>query len=499
MTKSITARFIVIIVSLVSVLSVASAQESNAATFTVHVVQRGENLFRIALQYDLFAEQLAEANGITDDNAVAIGQRLIIPLVITSTDRRITHSVGVGETLNSIAAAYSRTASDLLTLNSLVSAEDIFIGQELIIVPGVEPVGVRATETTPVAEDEAIVALQSPSVRHSFSRFGDPVEAFVHRVQAGETLFEIGLRYNQTVDAVARANNLLDPSLLGIGQQLIIPGIQLPRLAQDLPEIVQFFTIDPLVFEEGRTGRIELLTAESATISGQLLGRDLRVIEGDEGKRHNILIAVPMFTETAVYPLTLSILDAAEEIVTISANLQVISGGYWRQSITINDSELVTPAVEDAEIALLVRLTEGYTEERSWNRSLSLPAAAAINALFGTLRSYNGSPFDRYHRGVDFAGAPGTSVLAAADGRVVMVDRLNIRGNATLIDHGWGLFTLYAHQQGTLVSPGEIVAGGQVIGTVGSTGRSTGPHLHWEVWLNGVNVDPMQWVQEIFP
>ena len=76
-------------------------------------MQRGENLFRIALQYDLFAEQLAEANGITDDNAVAIGQRLIIPLVITSTDRRITHSVGVGETLNSIAAAYSRTASGL--------------------------------------------------------------------------------------------------------------------------------------------------------------------------------------------------------------------------------------------------------------------------------------------------------------------------------------------------------------------------------------------------
>ena len=362
MTKSITARFIVIIVSLVSVLSVASAQESNAATFTVHVVQRGENLFRIALQYDLFAEQLAEANGITDDNAVAIGQRLIIPLVITSTDRRITHSVGVGETLNSIAAAYSRTASDLLTLNSLVSAEDIFIGQELIIVPGVEPVGVRATETTPIAEDEEVVALQSPSVRHSFSRFGDPVEAFVHRVQAGETLFEIGLRYNQTVDAVARANNLLDPSLLGIGQQLIIPGIQLPRLARDLPEIVQVFTIDPLVFEEGRTGRVELLTAESAAVSGQFLGRDLRVIEGDEGKRHNILIAVPMFTEKAVYPLTLSVQNAAEEIVSISANLQVISGGYWRQSLTINDSELVTPAVEDAEIALLVRLAEGYSQ-----------------------------------------------------------------------------------------------------------------------------------------
>ena len=100
---------------------------------------------------------------------------------------------------------------------------------------------------------------------------------------------------------------------------------------------------------------------------------------------------------------------------------------------------------------------------------------------------------------MDFAGAPGTSILAAADGQVVMVERLLIRGNTTLIDHGWGLFTLYAHQDDTLVETGARVKTGQMIGTVGSTGRSTGPHLHWETWLNGVNVDPMQWVREVFP
>ena len=100
---------------------------------------------------------------------------------------------------------------------------------------------------------------------------------------------------------------------------------------------------------------------------------------------------------------------------------------------------------------------------------------------------------------MDFAGAPGTSILAAANGTVVMVDRLRIRGNTTLIDHGWGLYTLYAHQDETLVEVGSAVESGQVIGTIGSTGRSTGPHLHWEVWLKGVNVDPMQWVQETFP
>ena len=270
-------------------------------------------------------------------------------------------------------------------------------------------------------------------------------------------------------------------------------------MAQDLPPIVDAFTIDPLVFEAGSTGRIELLTNLTATVSGQFLGQDIRVIEREGGRRHNILVGIAMFTEMDVYPLSLVIQDDSGESTSIAANLQVISGGYGSQTIAIDDSELLSPAVEEEEIALLVRLTDNFTPERSWTNSLSLPAAASMNALFGTLRSYNGSPFDRYHRGVDFAGAPGTPVLAAADGTVRMADRLNLRGNTVLIDHGWGLHTLYAHQQEITVELGESVTTGQVIGAVGSTGRSTGPHLHWEVWLNGVNIDPLQWVQEVFP
>ena len=482
----------------------ARAQESAGATFTVHVVQRGDNLFRIALQYDLFAEQVAEANGITDSNAIAVGQRLIIPLGSFDESAAVRHTVGVGETLASIAAAYGTTAEELLKLNSLDPADTVYIGQALIVAPRLD----NSTQLTEEASLDLsanvigdVVALEAAEgqPRHTFSRFGDPVESFVHSVQAGETMFEIGLRYNQTVDAISRANNIFDPSLLSIGQPLIIPGIQLPRLAQDLPAIVESFTIDPLVFEEGRTGRVELRTTVSATISGHFLDHSLRVISRDEGRRHNILIGIPMFSDMAVHQLSLLISTDADETVKLSANLQVISGGYWRQSITINDSELLARTVEDEEINMLVELTRTFTAERAWNSSLSLPAAAAINALFGTLRSYNGSPFDRYHHGVDFAGAPGTSVLAAANGEVVLVDRLHIRGNTVLIDHGWGVFTLYAHLNETFVSLGEQVSIGQLIGTIGSTGRSTGPHLHWEVWLNGVNVDPMQWVQEVFP
>ncbi|MCY3796633.1 MAG: LysM peptidoglycan-binding domain-containing protein [Chloroflexi bacterium] len=481
------------------------AQESSDARFTVHVVQRGENLFRIALQYDRFAEEIAEANGITDSDSIVIGQRLIIPLPANSPQERITHVVAAGETLASIATAYDKTVSQLMVLNSLASRDLIYVGQELTIVDGdpiacVETLGSTQPSAPNVGEAIPIPAIAPEAgTRHSFSRTGDPSQVYIHTVQSGETLSEIGLRYNQTIDALARVNNMADPGLLSVGQRLVVPGIRLPQLTRKLPDSVLAFTIDPLVFSAGRSGRVELLTSKPVTISGKFMGRELRVIAREDGKRHNILIGIPMFTELNVYPMTLQLQDEFGQSTPIDASVQVIAGGYGRQTIRISDSELLAPAVEEEETALLALYTGRFTDERSWINSLSLPAAAPINAVFGTLRSYNGSPFDRYHGGVDFAGAPGTSILAAADGEVIMVNRLHIRGNTTLIDHGWGLYTLYAHQDETLVQLGEAVATGQVIGTVGSTGRSTGPHLHWEAWLNGVNIDPMQWVQEVFP
>lgn len=505
MTKHLIELLTLLATALLLAATPILAQESSDAKFAVHVVQRGENLFRIALKYNRFAEEIAEANGITDSDSIAVGQRLIIPLPAGSPQERITHVVSAGETLANIATAYDKTISQLMALNRLASADLIYVGQELTIadgdpIAGAEPPGSSQLSTSNVGKATPIPTIvPGAGIRHSFSRAGDPSQVYIHKVQSGETLSEIGLRYNQTIDALARANNLADPGLLSVSQRLVVPGIRLPQLTHELPESVMAFTIDPLVFSAGRSGRVELLTTKPVTIRGRFLGRELRVIEREDGKRHNILIGIPMFTELNVYPMTLELQDEFGQPTPIGANVQVIAGGYGRQTIRISDRELLAPAAEEEETALLALLTDRFTPERSWINSLSLPAAAPINAVFGTLRSYNGSPFDRYHSGVDFAGSPGTSILAAADGTVVMADRIHIRGNTTLIDHGWGLFTLYAHQDETLVQLGEVVESGQLIGTVGSTGRSTGPHLHWEVWLNGVNIDPMQWVQEIFP
>jgi murein DD-endopeptidase MepM/ murein hydrolase activator NlpD len=83
---------------------------------------------------------------------------------------------------------------------------------------------------------------------------------------------------------------------------------------------------------------------------------------------------------------------------------------------------------------------------------------------------------------------------------VVFAGKLTVRGNATMIDHGWGVYSAYMHQSEILVKPGDRVEAGQLIGRVGRTGlRITGPHLHFEMWAGGVQIDPMDWLTQEYP
>jgi murein DD-endopeptidase MepM/ murein hydrolase activator NlpD len=123
----------------------------------------------------------------------------------------------------------------------------------------------------------------------------------------------------------------------------------------------------------------------------------------------------------------------------------------------------------------------------------------AIRSRFGALRSYNGGPYDSFHGGVDFSGAEDRPITAPAPGVVVLAEPLTVRGNATIIDHGWGVFTGYWHQSAIQVQAGQRVETGQVIGYQGATGRVTGPHLHWEIYVGGYQVEPLTWTETSFP
>ena len=145
--------------------------------------------------------------------------------------------------------------------------------------------------------------------------------------------------------------------------------------------------------------------------------------------------------------------------------------------------------VETEREELKAALAAGAAE-RLWRGPFRIPVdGGQPTGGFGLRRILNGQPRSP-HTGYDWAAPAGTPVLAANTGRAALVAEHFFAGRNVVLDHGLGLFTLYFHLTEARVAPGESVSAGQVIGTVGATGRVTGPHLHFAVLLNGARVDP---------
>jgi murein DD-endopeptidase MepM/ murein hydrolase activator NlpD len=124
-----------------------------------------------------------------------------------------------------------------------------------------------------------------------------------------------------------------------------------------------------------------------------------------------------------------------------------------------------------------------------WTESFERPRASVITSQFGTGRVFNGAVTSR-HLGIDFRGAVGDTIRAANRGVVALVDNFYLAGGVVYIDHGAGVVTAYFHMSKQLVTKGDTVARGQVIGLVGQSGRVTGPHLHWSARYGAITVNP---------
>ena len=131
---------------------------------------------------------------------------------------------------------------------------------------------------------------------------------------------------------------------------------------------------------------------------------------------------------------------------------------------------------------------------RPWKEGFLLPVRGRITTRFGTGRVLNGKP-RASHSGVDIAGPRGTPVKTANSGKVLLADDFYLSGKTVVVDHGWGVSTIYAHLDRIDVREGQTVERGQVLGTVGSTGRATGPHLHFGAFIRGAKVDPLQLIE----
>lgn len=183
----------------------------------------------------------------------------------------------------------------------------------------------------------------------------------------------------------------------------------------------------------------------------------------------------------------------------IAVTFDVTDRQYETQHLTIKNKRKVEPNQED--------LDRIWAERKKKNKALNTweevrpdlnfikPVEGRTSSQFGLKRFFNGKPRNP-HGGLDIAAPEGTPIRAPADGRVLLADDFFFSGNVVYLDHGQGVITYYAHMQEHKVKPGDVVEKGQVIGLVGMTGRVTGPHLHWGVYLNRAAVNPSLFLVE---
>lgn len=173
-----------------------------------------------------------------------------------------------------------------------------------------------------------------------------------------------------------------------------------------------------------------------------------------------------------------------------------VAAGAWRIE-TLDIARLPTAATDDylrlraGETARIAAARAIHSPSEGWRQHFIWPASGRISGAFGAQRIYRGEPA-AYHSGVDIAAGAGATIVAPADGVVVLAGppAFSLEGNLVILDHGMGLNSAFLHLATSEVRIGEAVRQGQPIGIVGATGRATGPHLHWSMMWQGARIDP---------
>ena len=375
-----------------------------------------------------------------------------------------TYSVGWGDTLFLIARRFGNTVSDLMRLNGITNPNLIFANQVLFM--------------------------------ESSGNCSGEVDG-VHVVEAGDTLWRVATRYGISVPTMVRANGISNPALIYTGQRLTIPGWSQDDSSHHLAiSGLQLSSKSPI------QGRVLMMSFPSVDIrdpSGFFGPWKITFFREDD--RYAGIVGSYVLAEPGEYTLEIEAINIEGKSIRHLDHLTLLAGDYGYEEITLSSSKssLLSQEKIVSEQQRVAAVVMPVTQHRYWEGVFHPPSFGDITSSFGTRRSYNGGPYNSYHGGVDFSSLSGSLISAPATGRVVLAEALEVRGNTTIIDHGWGIYSAYLHQSHIIVSVGDIVHRGEVIGHIGGTGLVTGPHLHWEMYVRGVQVDPMQWYESEFP
>ena len=230
-------------------------------------------------------------------------------------------------------------------------------------------------------------------------------------------------------------------------------------------------------------------------------GETRRVFSTDDGAV--ALAAVPLGTPEGRWPVEVSFTDDYGRSGGLTRSLEIAPGPEEVEDLDLSSSVLsvVTPEGEVLEQQTMARAYARSDEvpQPLWLEPFVLPIEGRTTSGFGSPRRYAAGGDLSYHYGADIAAPEGTPVRATNRGRVLVAGFFPIKGGFVALDHGAGVYSLYFHQSTLAVEVGQEVARGEVIGEVGTTGLSTGPHLHWEMRVFGEASDPLAWVGKLLP
>lgn len=467
-----TIQFLLPIILIFSISSLVSAQEQ-VPELPTYIVQPGDTLFSISIRFGVSLDELIQANNLTNPDILSPGTAIKIPGLTGISGTLTTETIQLGETLRSLSIQYQIPINIISKLNRLTGPMEAYAGASLVL----------------------------------------PEEEIENRPQNGYVLEQ-----NQSVLDLS-AENRVNPWILSQVNQMqgtwdILPGdaiFKLPELSSNQDDVgldsvslvspfLRSVRINPLPLVQGFTFVINIETLVPLELEGTLDGYSLRFFKPGT----NSLVALQGIHAMAVPGITpFTLKGSLQDGRTFSFEQMVVlqAAGYSREDIIGVDPTTIDPEVTQPENELVAAITSQASSEKFWDGLFVSPGYDPnwITSWFGTRRSYNESPYSFFHTGVDYGGGTGLEIKSPASGVVVLAQPLVVRGNATIIDHGWGVYSGFWHQSEFKVKVGDKVEKGQVIGLVGGTGRVTGAHLHWEVWVNGVQVNPLTWLSQTYP
>jgi murein DD-endopeptidase MepM/ murein hydrolase activator NlpD len=435
----------------------------------VYIVQPGDTLFSIARRFGTSVDAILQINSISDASRIFPGTELTIPGFPGVSGILGFKQVEFGESLEGLALRYAANPEDLAKLNRLLKRDGLYAGQSIIV---------------PEPEDDETAQ----------------VTASIKVFQKGRSRLETAMLNDTNPWSLTTIDGGHTPPWVLPGKLYIDPTSEQEneRFFDPLISVV----VDPVPLIQGQTTTIRVETSKPLILRGTLGEHELGFFPVNDDEQV-ALQGIHALAEPGLRMFSLNLSDPSngETFYAFQQPILLESGDYGSTVLNGVPPETIDPNITEPEEALITGVLAPKTPVKHWEGTFEYPSRYYTDefiAYFGTRRSYNNGSYLYYHTGVDFYGN-GVPIYATAPGYVVFAGPLTVRGNVTYIDHGWGVYSGYLHQSEIYVEVGDFVETGQVIGQVGNTGRVTGPHLHWEIWVGGVPVEPLTWIESSFP